>query len=504
MTAWKWLGSEKAQLFLLVFCAAAIRILFLLRFDNMPGDATGTVERALCILENPALMRNFDGNSSTLYKYMIASFMGLWRDPVLAPRVFSTVFGTLFLVPYYKTLQILFGKTVAFFSGLVAVFYPLHVIQSSVAASEAVYYFFLFAALRHFFSFLEGSGKRHSFWTAAGLLNVASLLRFESWVFIPVFFFLLLPRSAKKAFFFTGLAAILPCLYLVLNGIVHHDIFYTFNAAGRTAQAEIADGRIPYDPALWSWAGVLWRSSGLGIVAGGFAGIALAFLTRQKRALAVFFLVAFLSMTANTYMIRMWHHPRYSIILALFLIPYGWFLAQRFLVLLKMDRKVFYALFFLLPAVNFWQMPFGAIESMFCFTPPAIKGVALWLKENVKPDDLVIIDADLSNAYPANILLRSGVSPSRCLLLWRPTFHGERFPTEREFERYLREQRPRYLVLHSEGQIKKMLGWDLTQKEHALGMLTFQTVKEEDLPNLGRYSIYRVSYERLQNDIPHA
>lgn len=495
MTARKWLESEKLQLSLLVFCAAAIRVLFLLRFDNMPGDATGTVERALCILENPGLMRNFDGNSSTLYKYMIASFMGLWRDPVLAPRVFSTAFGILFVIPYYKTLQILFGKAVAFFSGLVAVFYPLHVIQSSVAASEAVYYFFLFAALHHFFIFLENPEKKHSFWIAAGLFNIASLLRFESWIFIPVFFFLLLPRGAQRALFFTGLAAILPCLYLVLNGIVHHDFFYTFNAAGRTAQAEIADRRIPYDPALWSWVGVLWHSSGPGIVSGGGAGIVLAFLKRQKRALAVFFLVAFLSMTANTYMARMWHHPRYSIILALFLIPYGWFLVQRFLVLFKMDRKVFYALFFLLPAVNFWQMPFGAIASMFCFTPPAIKEVAQWLKENAGPDDRLVIDADHSNAYPANILLRSGISPSRCLLLWRPTYHSERFPSKQKFEHYLLGQRPRYLVLYSEGQIKKMLDWDLTRRRYSLGTVTFETVKEEDLPNLGRYSIYRVFYE---------
>ncbi|MBU9888729.1 MAG: glycosyltransferase family 39 protein [Candidatus Omnitrophica bacterium] len=504
MTVWKWLKSEKSQIAFLVFCAAVIRVLLLLKFDNMPGDATGTVERALGILEDPGLIRNFDGNSSTLYKYMIASVMALWRDPVLAPRVFSTVFGILFVIPYYQTLRVLFGRTVAFFSGLVVVFYPLHVIQSSVAASEAVYYFFLFAALYHFFRFLENPGKGNSFWIAAGLFNVASLLRFESWAFIPVFFFLLFPRGVKKAFLFAGLAATLPCLYLVLNGTVHHDIFYTFNAAGRTARVEIAEGRIPYDPAFWSWAKILWRSSGPGIAAGGLGGLALAFLTRQKRALAAFFLVAFFSMTANSFMARMWHHPRYSIILALFLIPYGWFLVQRFLGLIKMDRKVFYFLFFLVPAVNFWQMPFSALASMFCFTPSAVKEVAQWLKTNTGPEDRLIIDADLSNAYPANILLRSGISPRKCLLLWRPTIYSEHFPSKQKFEQYLWGWRPRYLVLHSEGQITKMLGWDLTQKEHALGMLTFQTVKEEDLPNLGRYSIYRVSYERLQNDNPHA
>ena len=113
----KWFDSDKILLSLLIFLSAAVRIFFLIKFDNIPGDAAGHVERALRILENPGLLY-FDGNCSTFYLYAIASFMWFWHDPILAPRVFTALFGIFLVVPYYGTLKILFDRTIAFFSTL--------------------------------------------------------------------------------------------------------------------------------------------------------------------------------------------------------------------------------------------------------------------------------------------------------------------------------------------------------------------------------------------------
>jgi len=503
MAARKWFDREKPLLVLLVLMAAAIRILFLLRFDNMPGDATGTVERALHILENPSLMLNYNGNSSTFYKYMIASFMVFWRDPILAPRFFTALFGIFLVIPYYGTLKEVFDRTIAFLSTLVLVFYPLHVVQSSVAASDAVFYFFLFCSLYYFFRFRNGQGSRTALWASALWFNGAALLRFESWIFIPIFFLFLWPKGKRDAFSFLALSVAAPCLCFLLNGMIHHDILYTFSAASKTASVEIKGGRVPYDPSFWSWVGVLWWSSGPSVVIGGFAGVVLAFLTRQKRALAVFFLVLFLSFTINTYVARMWHHQRYSILLALLLIPYAWFLVDRVLDFFKIKGKIFFALFLLFPAINFWQMPFMAMGSTLCFTPPAVKNIGLWLKHNVQPDETLIIDADLSNAYPANILLRSGIPPGRCLLLWRPTFEKARFRTQASFEGYLWNWRPKYLVLNSEGQLLTMLNWDPARRKFSSGNISFEIVREEDLPSLGKYLIYKVSYGKAPDGPKH-
>ncbi|MBU9888732.1 MAG: glycosyltransferase family 39 protein, partial [Candidatus Omnitrophica bacterium] len=261
--------QDKSLLVLLLLMAAAVRIFFLLRFENMPGDALGNVERALSILENPSLSMGYDGNSSTLYKYALASVLYFWRDPLLAPRVFTAFFGILLILPYYGTLKVLFGRAVAFFSSVVLAFYPSHVVQSGVTVPAAVYYFFLFGCFYYFFSYRAGQKGGWALGAAALLFNIASLLRFESWLFIPVFSLLLWPRGRRAAFFFLMLSVAAPCTTLYFNHISQQDFLYSFNAASRTMHAEIMSGRVPYNPSPWSWLAVLWRDLGGSLVTGG-------------------------------------------------------------------------------------------------------------------------------------------------------------------------------------------------------------------------------------------
>ena len=93
--------GEKAGLFLLLVLAAASRIFFLFKYDNMPGFAENCVWTALRVLENPNLLANFEGTLSMLYVYAVAATLYFWRDPVLAPKVFTLVFGALSILPYY-------------------------------------------------------------------------------------------------------------------------------------------------------------------------------------------------------------------------------------------------------------------------------------------------------------------------------------------------------------------------------------------------------------------
>lgn len=99
--------------------AAAVRIFFLLKYNEMPGLAATNVQAALRILEKPDLLSNFNGNGSTFYRYMIAALMFFWRDPLWAPKVFTLLFGIFLALPYYGTLKILFGRRIAFFSSTV-------------------------------------------------------------------------------------------------------------------------------------------------------------------------------------------------------------------------------------------------------------------------------------------------------------------------------------------------------------------------------------------------
>ena len=441
-----------------------------------------------------------------LYRYALASFMYFWRDPQLAPRVFTVLFGIFLVIPYYGTLKVLFGRAVAFFSSLVLVFYPMHVVQSSVTSSDAVYYFFLFGSFYYFFSYKNGRERFSVLLLSALLFNIASLLRFESWIFIPIFFLLLWPRGKKTALIFFALLLVFPCAYLALCRCYGLPLFYSFTAVSRSAHDQIMAGRAPYDPRLWSWLAILWRSSGASLVVGGVAGIAWAFLTRQKRQLAVFFLMLLSALTVNTSSERMCSFDRYSIILGLFLIPYAGFLAEQALVFLKIKRKEFLALFLIFPAMNFWQISRGPniqATGLFLEILPEIKAVGLWLKRDVRPGEAIIISADPADVWQNTLMLLSGVPSSRCLLLFRPLLGKGDFEDKGGFEGYLLAHRTRYLVLNSAGHLQKVLNFDLDRKRQFLNKCWLDVVFEQEVPAYGKYIIFRISYQGVNASSQH-
>ncbi len=497
---WKRFDSEKLLLLLLLLLSAAVRIFFLFKFENLPGDAVGFIAEALRILENPDLLSNYDGNSSTLYKYALASCIYFWRDPILASRIFTSLFGIFLVVPYYGTLKVLFGRPVAFFSSLVLVFYPLHVIQSSMTTSDAVYYFFLFGSFYYFFSY-KGSPQRFRVLLLSALsFNIASLLRFECWVFIPVLSLLLWPKGKGVALFFMVLCMVFPCLQLLLNQIFTGDCLYSFHKPGQAGYASIMAGRFSYDPRLWSWLAVLWRSSGPSLVIGGLSGIALAFLMRQKRQWSVFFLLLLLAFTVNTLFARMVTGLRYSITPALFLIPYAWFFAERILVLLRIKKRAWLALFLIFFGIDFSQTVPKAISQtaeMICVTPPGIINIAGWLKDHVRGGETMVIGADRNDVWQSNIALRSGIPPQRYFIVLTPLgFMDYPFKTKEGCQRYFLGDRTRYLVLNSEGYLQKILNLRLDEKKQTLGDISFEMVYEQEvLPGYGKYLIYRISYE---------
>ncbi len=489
--------GESLRLLFLVLLSAAVRVYFLFAYDSMPGDAAGHVERAWHILTDPSLKSNFEGSSSVLYKYALASFIFFWRDLFYAPKVFTLIFGIFLILPYYGTLKTLFNKRVAFFASLVLVFYPLHIFQSSVTTSDAVYYFFLFSSFHYFFRFQAGQERVLVLWLAAALFNIAALLRFESWMFIPVLSVLLWQKGKRIVLLFLILALILPLADMALNHIYCDDFLYTFHVAGKTIHASIAAGKVPYDPRFWSWLFLLMKSSGPALVIGGLLGMALAMFLRQRMQLAIFFMLLFLMFSMSSYMARMWHHDRYSIPLALLLIPYAWFLVDRALFVPGKWKKIFFVCFLAFPVMDFWPMlcrPAEAIPLMVSSTPHEIKEISAWLKNNVRPDETLVIDPDPYNLYSGKILIHSGILSTRSLLIVSPLLEQTTFPRRQDFLRYIRRHRTKYLFLNSKGYLPKILGFDPGNKKVNLDEVSFEVVFERNMGDFGKYLIYSMSY----------
>jgi hypothetical protein len=218
---------------------------------------------------------------------------------------------------------------------------------------------------------------------------------------------------------------------------------------------------------------------------------------RQKRQLAIFFLVLLSAFTVNTLSAKMVSGTRYSIILGLFLIPYAWFFVDRALVFLKGRRKIVLILFLIFPAVNFWQVTqksFTVMSEVLFVLPPEIKAVALWLKNNVCAEETLIISADRYDVLQNSIVLQSGISPKMCIITYMPVGGKSFFENKEGFERYILTHRTRYLVLNSESDLQKVLNFKLDQKKQRLGDVSFEAAFEQNGAGFGKYIIYRISY----------
>jgi hypothetical protein len=261
--------------------------------------------------------------------------------------------------------------------------------------------------------------------------------------------------------------------------------------------AEISIGRRSYDPRFWSWLNVLWRSSGPGLVIGGLSGIVLAFLTRQKRQMAVFFLVLLSALTVNTLSSKIGTNSRYSIILGLFLIPYAWFFVGGMLAFLRLGRMTFFILILSFLAFNSMQTlrkDIPRTTEMICLAPPEIKNIAAWLKEHVRAHESLVLEGDPHDVFPANILIRSGIASRKYKIIFKPPFGKKDFENGKEFERYIWRRRTNYLVLNSGNSFQKMLNLDLSKKYQDFGGAVFERVFEESVPMSGKFIIYKISY----------
>jgi hypothetical protein len=232
-------------------------------------------------------------------------------------------------------------------------------------------------------------------------------------------------------------------------------------------------------------------------VIGGLSGIVLAFVTRQKRQLAVFFLVLLSAFTINTLSARMVGGARYSIVLALFLIPYAWFSVDGLLAFLGFRRITFFVLSasFLIAgfARPIWKA-FPQMNGVMAITPPGVINVGTWLKNHVRADETLIISNDRHDSLQTNIMLRSGIPHKRCLVTLLLSARRD-FESEKEFKQYIWKHRTNYLVLNSESYLREILNLDLNKKYQDIGDVVFERAFEENVPMPEKFIIYRISYK---------
>ena len=212
----------------LVLLGAILRIYILLISNNRWGsDPTSRVMVAMEWLKRPSLIPpHIDW--LPLHFYLMGIGLKILNAPLFTPRLISLIFGILSFIPFYKLVNMIFGRRLALMSLWLLIFYPVHVLCSVVSLSEIIFLFFLLCGLYFFFRYREIFNS-YLLLVSSLFLILASIVRYEAWLFVLFIPFLLCYEKRKRwrdmIFFFIA-TSIFPLIWIFnTNAIAYKQRF---------------------------------------------------------------------------------------------------------------------------------------------------------------------------------------------------------------------------------------------------------------------------------------
>ncbi|MCX9009630.1 MAG: glycosyltransferase family 39 protein [Candidatus Methanoperedens sp.] len=481
MNVFEKLNKEKYFLSTLLLLALALRLIVFIKTGNHNADGMYRTILTLNWLKDPYFIT--EGLWPPLDLYLMAFMMEVWKDPLVSPRLINLVFGVLIIIPYYYLVKLLFDKRTAAISAILLTFWGLHIEFSSVSMSEIPFLFFLCTSLYFFFRFKKAAEKRLAYLvTSAIFLNLASMIRYEAWLFVPLLTIFILNNitdvkstlylkgeAAKYFFMFLIISLVFPVFWMIGNYQSHRDFFFsqTWTHDFIKTNAALYPGS-PLNPQspfkkLISWPSMLFQNLGVISVFAGL-GLIISLLPRKKNLeFLTIFLVLMMTFTYKIFNFTMTPQVRYILLPSLFLIPYFTVGLDCILKPLRKNwRKaatITLILYFIIPS------SYTAIVKNPYTTPGYVLGVSNWLSTNVKPGEKVILDE--YSWWGLHILVYSGFNTT-FIEDYLTTLEfvtdqvrimpaGGRKINETNFISYLEDDKPLYIVYSPEGELADIL-----------------------------------------------
>ncbi len=385
--------------------------------------------------------------TAPLHIWLLGAGLSLWNNPLILPRIINLLFGAFFIFPFYYLLRSLFNNNIAILSSLVVCLYPLHIKFSVLSTAEVPFAFFIFCSLYFFTVFLMSPSRNMiPLIISAILLNLAGGFRFEGWFFIPILSLFLIREKKKYMLLFFSLSMVFPIYWITQHYIHTHRLFpFMEDAVLVTKEHFLAFGLTNFYDRLFSWIKILCKTLTPYVTISGFAGLIYYCLVLRKYIfLGMVFLAFFSLFTLSTVNMTFYAFPRYSILLALLLVPYSILCLHGLFRFINKKLRFIFLFFFVLLLINSFLR--GIMEELpEMRVNPETKQVALWLKEHVSTSDSILLDWDYSFGFSIPVI--SGLGYRRCV--WAPLkFRGEiRGLDEGGLFTILKENRPRYMVV---------------------------------------------------------
>ena len=342
-----------------------------------------------------------DLNFGPLHTYLISALWLLNKEEVvILSRLFSLIFGILFILLYFWLLRELFNVKVAYAGTFLLSIYPLHIHLSSTSLAEVPAYFFLFSALYFLYVFINQRKVSHLVISAIAL-NLSAMLRFESWIFILLFSGILFLKKLRLRYTLTFLilSFIFPVIWMVLN-YKYEGNPINFIMISSKVSASTMEG-IPLFDRLWGFPYILCETLSFPICICCFFGFASLLVTKRKKTIFIFlfvfslFIYALRSIRGNyDYSIA-----RYSLLLGLLFIPFG-AIAFEYIFALRKHIKLYFLIF----CTAVFLCTFYSMETLNLFNrkikiPETLTHVTSWMSANINKDDKIILETGIYHPF---------------------------------------------------------------------------------------------------------
>lgn len=443
------MNERRILLILFLSCLLVRTAFFLISENDLEHDFDPVTKVYLALVWQESKSAIPDINFGPLHTYLIAAALSLWNNVSLASRALSLLFGSALIFPFFFLARDLFGRQAALLSGIFLCVYPVHVRVSVVSEAVAPFIFFLVCALYFFFRFQREKGLAALILSALSL-NLAGMLRFEGWVFIPLLMLLLFKRDRKYLFPFFLMSMVFPAFWMYLS----------FKSSGDP----LSFARTAADAAyIWESQKTLARRMGefmsnfgrtmtplVSLLA--FSGLCWSLYQRKRRSLGALFLIFSAYFIYRVLAAQMSAAmSKYYCLLGILIIPYAFFFLSLVSGRITNQKARRAALSLAMICVVFFSLQRGLVEAKEHRAAPDKKNAALWIKANLGSNDSMILD----DYYHPYFVVESGLKPGQ---FYSAAFFTAPGALKENLLEILREKTPGYIMYSfDEGNFRNLL-----------------------------------------------
>jgi len=444
--------SFRTRMLLIFAFALGVRLISLRFSDNCHWDGVLRIYNALRWMEKPHLITH--GMWGPLHTYLISLALMMYDNVLVSPVLMNAILGSLIIFPLSYIVRREFGDRIALYSAVIYSIYPVAFRYSLLSFSEIPYNFLLFLSLSLLFLSRERNNSRLYVFLAAIFLNLAGMLRYEAWALIPAFSLFLL-RERRALFLFLATSAIFPVFWMAGNYVEHGDPLFSVNVIYRlnVMGFKINEGFGPFSfiVRLLFWPVILTMGLTPLIAFLALLGASISIYRRRRLGLLSIFLFLLSIFIWKSESGTLFLKSRYSITLALLLIPYSAYGLSAFLSSIRGSKARAAAFVVVLLSVLPFSYAAGKVTEGVFFLPKApdrYHRVVRYLNGELRPHDNILVDHfdDWKEGY---IALYTVGTYKRAYHVPGP---DREMPVE-EIRSYIDDQRPRFMVTSERGRL---------------------------------------------------